>query len=43
MIALLAGCALMAVAHGPYYTFFSIYLVERVIRRRRWDGCGRWA
>ncbi|HTP95466.1 MAG TPA: MFS transporter [Burkholderiales bacterium] len=26
--ALLAACFLMAVAHGPYYTFFSLYLVE---------------
>ncbi len=29
VVALLAGCFLMAVAHGPYYTFFSIYLVEQ--------------
>ena len=28
VIALFAACALMAMAHGPYYTFFSIYLVE---------------
>jgi PPP family 3-phenylpropionic acid transporter len=28
VLTLLGGCALMAVAHGPYYTFFSIYLVE---------------
>ena len=28
VLALLAACFLMAVAHGPYYTFFSIYLVE---------------
>ena len=26
--ALIAACALMAVAHGPYYTFYSIHLVE---------------
>lgn len=26
--ALLAACLLMAVTHGPYYTFYSIYLVE---------------
>ncbi|MES1982239.1 MAG: MFS transporter [Pseudomonadota bacterium] len=26
--AFFAACFLMAVAHGPYYTFFSIYLVE---------------
>ena len=25
---LLAACMLMAVTHGPYYTFYSIYLVE---------------
>jgi len=25
---LLAACLLMAVAHGPYYTFYSIYLVD---------------
>ena len=25
---LLAACLLMAVTHGPYYTFYSIYLVE---------------
>lgn len=28
VLALFSACALMAVAHGPYYTFFSIYLVE---------------
>ena len=28
VLALLGACFLMAVAHGPYYTFFSIYLVE---------------
>ncbi len=28
VIALIAACALMAVAHGPYYTFYSIYLVD---------------
>lgn len=28
MLALFASCFLMSVAHGPYYTFFSIYLVE---------------
>jgi PPP family 3-phenylpropionic acid transporter len=28
VMALIASCALMAVAHGPYYTFYSIYLVE---------------
>ncbi len=28
MLALLGACFLMSVAHGPYYTFFSIYLVE---------------
>ena len=26
--ALLAACLLMAVTHGPYYTFYSIYLVD---------------
>ncbi|MFZ5530752.1 MAG: MFS transporter, partial [Pseudomonadota bacterium] len=26
--ALLIACFLMALAHGPYYTFFSIYLVD---------------
>ncbi len=26
--ALMIACALMAVAHGPYYTFYSIYLVD---------------
>ncbi|KAB2322330.1 MFS transporter [Betaproteobacteria bacterium SCN1] len=26
--ALLAACMLMAVTHGPYYTFYSIYLVD---------------
>ena len=25
---LLVGCFLMAAAHGPYYTFYSIYLVD---------------
>jgi PPP family 3-phenylpropionic acid transporter len=28
VLALLTACFLMSVAHGPYYTFFSIYLVE---------------
>jgi len=28
VLALLVACFLMAVAHGPYYTFFSIYLVD---------------
>jgi len=28
IIALIAACALMAVAHGPYYTFYSIHLVD---------------
>ena len=28
VIALMAACALMAVAHGPYYTFYSIHLVD---------------
>ncbi|MDP2762560.1 MAG: MFS transporter [Sideroxyarcus sp.] len=28
VLALFSACFLMAVAHGPYYTFFSIYLVE---------------
>ena len=27
--ALIAACFLMAVAHGPYYTFFSIHLVDQ--------------
>lgn len=27
VLALFGACFLMAVAHGPYYTFFSIYLV----------------
>lgn len=28
VIALFGACFLMSVAHGPYYTFYSIYLVE---------------
>ncbi|HKA42583.1 MAG TPA: MFS transporter [Burkholderiales bacterium] len=28
VVALIAACALMAVAHGPYYTFYSIHVVE---------------
>jgi MFS transporter, PPP family, 3-phenylpropionic acid transporter len=28
VMALFGACFMMAVAHGPYYTFFSIYLVE---------------
>jgi PPP family 3-phenylpropionic acid transporter len=28
VVALIAACALMAAAHGPYYTFYSIHLVE---------------
>lgn len=28
VVALIAACALMAAAHGPYYTFFTIHLVD---------------
>lgn len=28
VVALIAACALMAAAHGPYYTFYSIHLVD---------------
>ena len=28
VVALIAACALMAMAHGPYYAFFSIHVVE---------------
>ena len=28
VIALIVACALMAVAHGPYYAFYSIHVVE---------------
>lgn len=28
VLALIIACALMAVAHGPYYTFYSIYMVD---------------
>lgn len=28
VLALLGACFLMSLAHGPYYTFYSIYLVE---------------
>lgn len=28
VLALFGACFLMAMAHGPYYTFYSIYLVE---------------
>jgi PPP family 3-phenylpropionic acid transporter len=28
VLALFGACFLMSVAHGPYYTFFSIYLVD---------------
>src|SRR5262245_36110049 len=28
VIALMTACALMAVAHGPYYAFYSIHVVE---------------
>jgi PPP family 3-phenylpropionic acid transporter len=28
VLALLAGCFLMSVSHGPYHTFYSIWLVE---------------
>ena len=28
VLAMLGACFLMSVAHGPYYTFYSIYLVE---------------
>jgi len=29
VLAMFSACFLMAAAHGPYYTFFSIYLVEQ--------------
>jgi PPP family 3-phenylpropionic acid transporter len=28
VLALIAACALMAAAHGPYYTFYSVHLVN---------------
>jgi PPP family 3-phenylpropionic acid transporter len=28
VVALFIACALMSIAHGPYYTFYSIYLVD---------------
>ena len=28
VIALIAACALMAAAHGPYYTFYTIHLID---------------
>jgi MFS transporter, PPP family, 3-phenylpropionic acid transporter len=28
VVALIVACALMAVAHGPYYAFYSIHVVE---------------
>jgi PPP family 3-phenylpropionic acid transporter len=28
VLALIGACALMAAAHGPYYTFYSVHLVE---------------
>jgi PPP family 3-phenylpropionic acid transporter len=28
VVALIIACALMAAAHGPYYTFFSLHLVD---------------
>ena len=28
VLALFGACFLMAIAHGPYYTFYSIYLVD---------------
>ena len=28
VVALIAACALMAAAHGPYYTFYSIHLID---------------
>jgi MFS transporter, PPP family, 3-phenylpropionic acid transporter len=28
VVALIAGCALMVAAHGPYYSFYSIHLVS---------------
>ena len=29
VIALISACALMAAAHGPYYTFYTIHLVDQ--------------
>lgn len=33
VVALFASCLMMAAAHGPYYTFYSIYLVEHGYRK----------
>ena len=35
VIALIAACALMAAAHGPYYTFYTIYLVDHGYSKAR--------
>ena len=41
VVALFAACFLMALAHGPYNTFYSIHLVETATARAGSAGCGR--
>ena len=43
VLALIVACALMAIAHGPYYTFYSIYLVAHGYTKAPSGGCGRSA
>jgi PPP family 3-phenylpropionic acid transporter len=40
VVALFAACFLMALAHGPYNTFYSIHLVENGYTRAGSAGCG---
>ena len=43
VLALFIACFLMSVAHGPYYTFYSIYLVEHGYAKSAVGGRGLWA
>ena len=42
VLALFGSCFLMAVAHGPYYTFFRSIWSNMAMRRVLLVPCGRW-
>jgi len=43
IVVLVAACFLMAVAHGPYYSFYSIYLGEHGYSKSHIGWLWRWA
>ena len=43
VLALFSACFLMSVAHGPYYTFYSIIWSNTAMQKARWVVCGHWA